>query len=243
MATEEVPPTDAAAATVPKGAIDARLDVALIATRGHVLSARVNRLTGAFHWPMIGLALVAVYGVYRTGWTYISPPTVPTTIAQALTFDPDSYFDLGGGLRGSAAMAWMGNYAPKPESLSAADYDALTAAVRTDLELHGFHPENWTAVAGLKTKPQITRPEKAISQYADRLPSGIILLPEDESVASVVGHVAGQWAVTLFRGGVCQTILGPLPAGCADMTKQDGVSAYIASYFDSIKPKPAAPKE
>lgn len=163
-----------------------------------------------------------------------------------LTFNPSSYFDLGGGLRGGPQFAWMSAYGPKPESLTVAQYAALTKAVTADIRAHGLDVQAWTATAELTPAPTITRAAKVINQYAGNLKSGVIIIPEGYGALSIVAHVEGQWSVTQFGGGgACATVFGPASdeSGCQKQTAiQAGeggdapFNRYASEVLRSIRP-------
>ena len=146
--------------------------------------------------------------------------TFPSVITNALTFDQDSYFDLGGGLKGGPDVAWLSKYAPKPESLSEGDYAALVKATAADMQQHGTDAANWATVGGLKVQPIVTRPEKVFAKNADKLKDGVISIPEGSDIVDIVAHVKGQWAIAKVAGGRCATFQGPAIDGC--QAREDG---------------------
>lgn len=160
-----------------------------------------------------------------------------------LTYDPSNYFDIGGGLRGGPQMAWMASNGPKPESLTSAQYAALTKAVTADIRAHAADVQAWTATAEVTPPATITRAGKVLSQYADKLKTGVVIIPEGYGPMSIVAHVEGQWSVTLFGGGgACATVLGPVieASGCQDQTtKARPLNEYSMSVLNSIKPTTA----
>lgn len=191
---------------------------------------------------IIPVALVGLFGLQGLSWLGRSvsvPYGVAGGLSQYLTFDPNTYFSLGGGLRGGPEVAWMGSYAPKPESLSTAEYAALVKAVSTDVRNHMADAKSWTAVADLQKKPTITRASKAITQYSDHLKDGIIIVPENGAVIEIAAHVEGQWSLTLVAPANCATVLGPTSAdtGCQDQTGQGGaINGYAMRILDGLKP-------
>lgn len=166
---------------------------------------------------------------------------LPESVRSLFVYDPDTYFDLGGGLNGGPDMAWMGDYKPQPESLSAADYDALVKAVQADVGTHGKDAASWTAVQGLKTQPMITRPAKALPKYGDRLKDGIVLIPEEFGPVSILAHTQGQWSINLIASGGCATVLGPIASGCQNGTTQDDpLNVNVRRFLAEVEPKQAA---
>ncbi len=252
-----------ATAAVP--GIQSEHDVSQIATRGHVNAARLHQVG---RWGFLPAVLFAGLGLWALSETrpamvsYNASPAAfmsgnggapvmpgqtvaPAWIKSMLTFDPATYFDLGGGLRGNAEMRWLADYKPKPESLSVAQFDALVNAVATDQKASP-DPTQWATVAGLEVRPQITRLERTFSEHAARLPTGIIGLPEGRgNVALIIAHVAGQWAMADVRNGQCRSILGPLPTGCAPVDPNAIPEDYARRILLNLKPveAPTEPKE
>jgi len=156
-----------------------------------------------------------------------------------LTFDPENYFELGGGLRGSPDMAWLASYEPKPESLSRAEHAELLKAVSADLGKFGADAAQWEAVAALKKAPQVTRAEKALTQYASSLKDGIVVVPEDNPVMMVVAHVEGQWSLSVVASSNCAVFLGPYSeaTGCEDQTTpEEPLNSYARQSLAELKP-------
>lgn len=234
----ESPPIDAAEVTVPTPEpteLNPNFDVAQVATRGHVIVARTEKLSRIGFWPALALGVIAGIGVFRASSVpnYVMPPRF---IAEALTYDETMYFDLGGGLRGPSALAFMADYAPTPESLPAADYDALTAALRTDLEAHGIEIDKWEAVGALKTAPKVTSPRRLLSEFSGRLKDGAIVVDTENEMVSVAAYVGGQWAVTAFSRRGCETVVGPVAKGCDDGTRKDGWTNQAVRLLSTYKP-------
>lgn len=162
-------------------------------------------------------------------------------IAAMLTYDRDTYFDLGGGLRSGPEYRWMSEHAPKG-GLSVAKLNSLIASVRLDSAKHSNDAASWEEVTKLETQPMITRPEKAIRDNAKELPNGIVLVPEGRDPLAIVAHVEGQWSISLVNGQNCAVILGPFdPAsGCQNATTpKQPLNGNARRVLDSIKPAPA----
>ncbi len=163
-------------------------------------------------------------------------------IAAMLTYDRDTYFDLGGGLRSGPEYRWLGDHAPNG-GLSVAKLNSLIASVRADSAKHSNDAASWEEVTKLDTQPMITRPEKAIRDNAKELPNGIVVVPEGRDPLTIVAHVEGQWSITLVNGRNCAVILGPYdPAsGCQNATTPNQpLNGNARRVLDSIKPTPAA---
>ncbi|MBY3314753.1 hypothetical protein [Rhizobium laguerreae] len=174
----------------------------------------------------------------------IASGRLPEAVRGLFLFDPDNYFDLGGGLKGGPDIAWMGDFRPKPESLSAKDYDALIKATVADVAAYGKEAGKWTSTNALPIKPMVTRPAKALPKYGDRLKDGVVLVPEDFGPVSVLAHTQGQWSINLVAPGGCATVLGPVASGCQNsVTADDPLNANVRRYLADIQPKPAAEQE
>lgn len=229
----------------PAAGIDPAFDVAQIATRGHVLTARLEWLSRRLMVPMVGAAVVVFASVsgllgsggmmdarYSLSGGFIDP------IRGALTYNPNDYFDIGGGLRGGPEFAWLAAYAPTPESLSKAELDDLVIAIANDLGQFGAKPSEWTAVAEVKTPLTVTRPEKVFAEHAAAVETGVVALPDDAySYPSLVAYVEGQWSLTVFNGRRCLSAVGPVVEQCADGTTKNGLSADARSILETYKPR------
>jgi hypothetical protein len=162
---------------------------------------------------------------------------------SALTFDEDTYWNLGGGLRGGADLAWMADHAPQPGGLTNAEHAGLIKAVQSDLAKFGTDATQWEAVAALPKSPIITRAEKAIRDYAAKLPIGIVVVPENRPVMKLIAHVEGQWSLTLINDRSCAVFLGPWSeeTGCSNETNpQDPLNGYARGELFELKPIPVA---
>lgn len=228
------PPIDAARSAMPEG-IQPTWDVAQIATRGHVLTARVAKLSRVLFLPALALGLVAGYGVFKAS-AVPSRTAPPSWVSEAFTFDPNTYFDLGGGLRGPVELAWMADYKPTPEGLSVNGLNKLAEAVRADTSAHGANVAEWTALASLEIAPKITSPARLLSEFSDRLKTGSVVVDGDRELLSTVSYVGGQWSIVMFRGGQCAALLGPVPSGCEDYTSKDGWTRDAINAVASLKP-------
>lgn len=231
-----------------------RLEVSKIATRGRVLSKRVQFLSGSklFQGVIFCWGLFAGYHlVLNVMSPYMPELTELPQIRLSLNLDhrpPDfilnmaqpnaaSYFDLGGGLRGDASLAWMSNYRPRPEGLTGRNLNDLVVAMRRDLLRYGTNSRSWESVGGLSFTPKVSRPEQAIRDYSNRLPEGILIVLRDSSVVPFVGHADGQWSVLLFKDKACRAFVGPVPSGCEDRTKSGSVPNEARTILSMIDPK------
>ncbi|RVH69197.1 hypothetical protein CN198_14135 [Sinorhizobium meliloti] len=225
------------------GGINPRWDVAQIATRGHVLVGRVEYLSQKLRYPTIWLWLLLIV----LTWAMIDgkigsfgPRLMDFDrgiFQRMLTFEPDSYFDLGGGLKGGPDLAWLGNYAPTPESLTEADHKTLIAAVVADSAKYGTNAEEWEHVGTLKIQPMITRPAKAFAENSAELRNGVIAVPEAGGDIVVSAYVGGRWAFTVIRGDSCASLVGPAVDRCRDWTRNDGWSGVAIEAIKTLKPK------
>ncbi len=232
------PPIDAAAVSVEKVEItelDPEFDVAQVATRGHVLMARCEAVAKVGFWPALAVGVVAGFFVFKASYApaLVTPPTF---LKNALTYNEETYFDLGGGLRGPSALAWMADYAPTPESLSQSDYDALVAALKTDLSAHGIEIADWEAIGALKKAPKITSPARLFADFKDRVKDGAVVVDKDNQIVFVAAYVEGRWALTDVRPSRCQTVLGPVAKDCVDGTNPEGWTRQAVQILASLKP-------
>lgn len=221
--------------------INPRWDVAQIATRGHVLVARIEYIFDKLKYLTFWLWLVLLVLLWLTvkGMTFgpVLFIDLQRPLANALTFDRDTYFDVGGGLRGGPEIAWLGNYAPTPESLSASDYETLIKAVVDDSGKFGTNAGDWENVGKLKIQPRVTRPGKAFEKSSE-LRNGVVAVPEQGSDITIAAYVEARWAFTLVRGGRCANLVGPAVNGCSDETRNDGRWLGITvETLNALKPK------
>ncbi|WP_085034971.1 hypothetical protein [Ensifer aridi] len=224
--------------------INPRWDVAQIATEGHVLTARVQDWSHRKYSTAI-CAFFGAVGLFIAGQAYLPfLKQPPVGIISALTYDPDTYFNLGGGLHGPYEISWIGDFAPKV-GLTEKEYGELVDATVKDLSEHQFDAADWSTVAGLKKAPKITRPEKVFTQWSERLEDGVISLPEAPKHVAIVAHVQGQWGVTLARPGDCLTVQGPIAEGCEDGIdgKTEALSKAAYQVLMTMKPADVAEKE
>ncbi|TCB60152.1 hypothetical protein E0J20_09165 [Rhizobium leguminosarum bv. viciae] len=242
---------------VPKGYLPAnwyKLPVSRLANWGMVYTYRIEALSKSLFYPALAVGLFAGYHLAIGIGSQFAPevaalphlpaslnfdPTPPAWIASNLETDRKSYFDLGGGLQGDETLSWMASYRPLPTGMSAADLDQLTSAMKADLAKYGTVTDKWKAVSGLDDVPQFANPKTAIADHADGLKSGIVVVFKDTDVVPVVSHVAGEWSVLLFKGAACRTLLGPVPAGCADKRTIGGISNEARSVLSMIDPRKA----
>ncbi|SMD16434.1 hypothetical protein [Rhizobium sp. RU36D] len=163
-------------------------------------------------------------------------------IAAMLTYDRDTYFDLGGGLRSGPEYRWLGDHAPKG-GLTVSKLNSLIGSVQLDLAKHSNDAGSWEEVPKLDTQPMITRPEKAIRDNAKELPNGIVVIPEGDDPVTIVAHVEGQWSITLVAPRNCAVVLGPFDpaAGCQNLTTPNQpMNGNARRVLDSIMPILAA---
>lgn len=169
-------------------------------------------------------------------------PSGLRAVSAMLTFDRDSYFDLGGGLRSGPEYRWMSQHAPN-SGLSQAKFNSLIASVRSDYAKHSKDAGSWEEVTKLDPQPMITRPEKAIRDNAKELPNGIVVIPEGRDPVSIVAHVEGQWSITIVASSDCTVVLGPFDpkSGCQNATTPaQPINGYASRILDTIKPTPSA---
>lgn len=231
-----------------------RLEVSKIATRGRVLSKRIQFLSGSklfqgaiFCWGLFaGYHLVLnVMSPYMPELTELPqmrlslnldhrPPDFILNMAQT---DASNYFDLGGGLQGDGRLAWMAEYRPRPEGLTVRNLNELVVAMKRDLPRFGTNSRSWESVGSLSFTPKVSRPEQAITKFSDRLPGGILIVLRDSSVVPFVGHSEGQWSVLLFKDKACRAFVGPVPSGCEDRTKSGSVPNEARTILSMIDPR------
>lgn len=225
--------------------ISPRWDVAQIATRGHVLVGRFEYLSQKLRYPTIWLwllLLVLTWAMFNGKIDAFGPRLMSFDgrgiFQRMLTFEPDGYFDIGGGLKGGPDLAWLGDYAPTPESLSASDHEALISAVVADSTKNGTNAEAWEQVAHLKVQPMLTRPAKAFAENSDELRNGVVAIPEDGGRDIIVSaYVEGRWSFTIIRGDRCAALAGPVAKDCGDQTREDGWSGMAVEAIKTLKPK------
>ncbi|MGO7266273.1 hypothetical protein [Rhizobium johnstonii] len=236
---------EAAPEKYPDG-INPRWDVAQIATRGHVLVGRLEYLFDKVKLPSIWLwflLLVLTWLMLNGKINNFGPQVMRLdsagTFQRLLTYDPTTYFDIGGGLRAGPDLAWLGRYAPTPESLSVANHEALITAVVADSGKFGTKVDDWVAVPELKTQPTVTRPAKAFAKNSAELRNGVVSVPEDGGRDIIVAaYVEGRWAFTIVRGDNCASLVGSAVKQCADRTNDDGRwSGLAVSTINTLKPK------
>ncbi|MEI3807567.1 hypothetical protein V6R85_23895 [Agrobacterium sp. CCNWLW32] len=170
-----------------------------------------------------------------------SGPGGMSAIASMLTYDRDTYFDLGGGLRSGPEYRWLGEHAPNG-GLSVTKLNALIKAVQTDLANHGNDAASWEEVTKLNPAPMITRPEKAIRDNSKELPNGIVVIPEGRDPVTIVAHVEGQWSISVIAPRDCAAFLGPFDAasGCQNATTPSRpINQYAAKVLNTLKPTAA----
>lgn len=212
----------------------------------HILKIRRSGESRAILWMVGGYVFLVVVGTLILGSiaTAMSGfgPGGMQVIQSMLTYDRDTYFNLGGGLRSGPEDRWMAEYAPQG-GLSVLKLNALIKAVQTDIGNHGDDAANWEEVTKLQTQPMITRAEKAIRDNSKELPNGIIVLPKDGGPVSIVAHVEGQWSLSLITSQACVIVVGPYDeeSGCQNETTPDRpLNSDARSILDEIKPTPAA---
>ncbi|MGH0214394.1 hypothetical protein NKY66_10820 [Sinorhizobium meliloti] len=225
------------------GGINPRWDVAQIATRGHVLVGRLEYIFENLRAFMLWLwlvFLVLLWLTFKQGevWGPNIFGALQRPLAAALTFEPDDYFDIGGGLKSGPEIAWLGDYAPTPESLSVADYEALIVAVGADSAKYGTNVDGWEHVGPLKVQPRITRPAKVFDDKASELRNGVVAVPEEGRDIIIVAYVEAKWAFAIVRSGQCATFVGPAVKACSDQTRDNGRwDSMAVEYINALKPK------
>lgn len=231
-----------------------RLEVSKIATRGRVLSKRVEFLSksklfqsAVFCWGLFA-GYHLVLSTMSPYWPELKelpqirlslnidhrPPDFILNMAQT---NAANYFDLGGGLKGDGKLAWMADYRPRPEGLTVEDLSGLVLAMRKDLPRFGKVAKPWENVLSLPFAPKLTGSVKAASTFGDRLSNGVLILLKDTDVVPFVGHSDGQWSVLLFKDKACRAFVGPVPSGCEDRTKSGSVPNEARTILSMIDPR------
>ena len=231
------------------------LDVSQVASRGHVLVERFQVLTKRFQFPalivggiagyQIAISLAVPFEPSLASYALINPASIsvdarPPAVLAADAIDPiQTAAKTPVNSAPSVSYAnWQDRYPPTGKTLSLADLSRLSEALNADMKSEAMNFKSWRHVAGLAVPPKITRKEKAIAKYADRLKTGIVTIMDGQPVVPVVSHVEGQWSVLLFKAGSCRVMLGPMPEGCADFRSAGSeVSPEAQTVFDMIAPK------
>lgn len=185
---------------------------------GHVWGHRIRRagiVAFVAALPFAAVAGMTVFG-FATGrgpdiLAALPIPTisVPAFVDQALTYDPNTYTDLGGGRRASYRLKWLADL-PKSRGLSEDAWKSLNSAVAADLST-GLDTNRWSATPALAVAPKVTRPERALSEHVARLDTGIVTVPTPAQAqrVHVVAMVNGALAWTWFDNMGCRTF-GPI---------------------------------
>ncbi|UIY45847.1 hypothetical protein [Methylobacterium radiotolerans] len=198
---------------------------------GHVLGRRVVRAGSIMFLP--ALAVFCAVGFHTlhvmAGLGGVSLPLprlplplmtydLPESVRGALTYDPNTYTDLQGGVRTSYKYAWLTEI-PRSRGLTVQAWQDLAAAVRADVQSNGINTDKWTAVPALDTAPKVTRPQKAFGEHVARLGTGIVTVSSQGEVprVHVVAMVDGAWAWTTLSQFGCQQSFGPPVSGCAQI--------------------------
>lgn len=198
--------------------------------------------TGLFIGPLMLVGMLALAAVGFAGAYVGYLASHGFGVSNLMTFDEDTYFDLGGGLRGPYRLSWMADYAPSSDSLSLDDYEKLTTALVKDIDAHGLEAAEWSNVAELPKAPIITRGAKAIREHGDKLKTGVVVVPKDLAVVAVLAHVEGKWSAAIIGGRKCAVILGPVPKTCDDQTKPEfesdsNANSIVAGKFPTLVEK------
>ena len=197
-----------------------------LVSEGHVLGYRARRFGKVLFLPALAVFVAVMLHVAHIaaslfGWQLPLPRlplpsaaiAVPSFVKDALTYDPESYVDLGGGVRTSYRLAWLADL-PRSRGLSAEAWSDLVKAVGTDIAAARAETDRWTATPALATAPKVTRPAKAISEHSARLSTGIVTVPaaSDPQRAHVVAMVDGGLAWATLGPAGCTVPFGPIPA-------------------------------
>lgn len=196
---------------------------------GHVLGRQTARAGKLLFFP--ALAVFAAVGLHTlhvaanlAGFTLPLPRlplpmvsySLPQWVRDGLTYDPNTYVDLQGGVRTSYRYAWLQDV-PRSRGLSAKGWTDLVAAVSTDLQANRLETDRWTATPALATAPKVTRPTKALTEHVARLDTGIVTVSPAgaQPRIHVVAMVDGAWGWVTFSQFGCQQSFGPPIPTCA----------------------------
>lgn len=191
---------------------------------GHVLGERIKR-AGRVAF-VLAVPCFAAAGMFAFAFATGRGPdiiralpipsiAVPAFIDRALTYDPATFTDLGGGQRVDFSLAWMRDI-PRSKGLSEDGWRDLNRAVIADMGSARIDTNRWTATPALAIAPKVTRPDRALSEHVARLDTGIVTIPGPGHAQRVhiVAHVNGLWGWTYFDGSGCRTF-GPIAIeGC-----------------------------
>lgn len=191
---------------------------------GHVLGERIKRagrVAFALAVPCFAAAGMFAFA-FATGrgpdiLNALPIPTVsvPGFVERALTYDPSTYTDLGGGQRVDFSLGWMKDI-PRSKGLSEDAWRDLNRAVVADIRNAGAETGRWNATPALAVAPKVTRPDRALSEHVARLETGIVTIPSagQPQRIHIVGFVNGLWGWTTLDGTGCRTF-GPIAIdGC-----------------------------
>lgn len=184
---------------------------------GHVLGQRLNsagRWASVLALPAFGLSLALVAGLVTGRGQALPLPTlsVPAFVTNALTYDPATYVDLGAGQRADYRLAWLADI-PRSKGLTETEWLDLNKAALADVRTHGFLTDRYSALPTLATPPKVTRPEKALTEYRDRLATGLVTIPAQGQPTRVhiVAMVNGAWAWTVVESNTRCSSFGAVP--------------------------------
>lgn len=192
---------------------------------GHVLGERIKRAGRvAFILAVPCFAAAGMFAfAFATGrgpdiLRALPIPTiaVPAFIDRALTYDPATYTDLGGGQKVDFSLGWM-NAIPRTKGLSEDQWRDLNKAAMADMGSARLDTNRWTETPALAVAPKVTRPDRALSEHVARLGTGIVTIPVPGQAQRVhiVAHVNGMWGWTYLDASGCRTF-GPIAIeGCS----------------------------
>lgn len=206
---------------------------------GHVLGERIKRAgLVAFVAALPCFAAAATFAfAFATGrgpaiLNALPIPTVsvPGFIDRALTFDPATYTNLGGGQRVDFSLGWMTSI-PRSKGLTEDQWRDLNKAVVADIRNAGTETGRWNATPALTVAPKVTRPDRALTEHVARMETGIVTIPGpgQQQRIHIVASVNGMWGWTYLDATGCRTF-GPIDL-------PDCVSGQPAPYaLENLRP-------
>lgn len=190
---------------------------------GHVLGHRMARLGKLMFLPALAVFAVSwvhvLHNVAAVAGVSLPIPrlplpvmsfSLPESVRSALTYDPNTYVDLQGGVRTSYRFAWLTDL-PRSRGISVQAWTDLNGAVASDLAANRLETERWTATPALTTAPKVTRPAKALTEHIARLDTGIVTVSPatEQPRVHVVAMVDGAWAWATYSPVGCWQSFGP----------------------------------
>lgn len=186
---------------------------------GHVLGERIKRAgLVAFIAALPCFAAAGMFAfAFATGrgpdiLNALPIPTVsvPGFIDRALTYDPATYTNLGGGQRVDFSLGWMTSI-PRSKGLTEDQWRDLNKAVIADLGTARLDTNRWTATPALGVAPKVTRPDRALTEHVARMETGIVTIPGpgQQQRIHIVASVNGLWGWTTLDASGCRTF-GPI---------------------------------